>query len=248
MKKLFPLFLLLAFIACSKKSKDPSAQEIVNKAIENTGGDLYSNAEISFTFRNRNYRSIRRGGKFLYERTMIDSIGDTIVDKLSNVGLERMVNDSVVEVADSLVMPISNSVNSVHYFVLIPFGLDAPAANKKLLGKDSIFDKEYYEIEVTFSEKGGGTDHEDEYVYWIDTQDYSIDYLAYNFEVNDGGIRFRKAVNPRIIEGIKFVDYENYKYRKLETPLKALDSLFETNDLDKVSDIITEDIKVKIGR
>jgi hypothetical protein len=246
--KYFPLLIfILLFSSCAEEQKKLTAAEIVDKAIKNAGGERYKNAEIDFVFRNRKYKSKRDGGKFSYERITTDSTGNKIHDILDNKGHERLINDSLVKVEDSLSALIGNSINSVHYFVQLPFGLDADAANKELMGKDTIAGREYYEIMVTFNENGGGTDHEDEYMYWIDTQNFEVDYLAYNFVVNDGGIRFRKAFNHRTIEGIRFVDYENYKYEELSTPLHKLDSLYENRELELLSIIETKNIKVNPG-
>jgi len=242
------LLIIFLFASCTEDKKELTADEIVNKAIENAGGEKYKNAEIDFVFRKAEYKSKREGGKFQFERTLTDSLGNQIRDVLNNEGLERFVNDTATKIQDSLVTPIGNSINSVHYFVQLPFGLNADAANKELIGKDSIAGREYFEIMVKFAKEGGGTDHEDEYLYWIDTQNFEVDYLAYNFEINDGGIRFRKAFNHRIIEGIRFVDYENYKYEDLSTPLEKLDSLYEKRELELLSVIETKDVKVKLNQ
>ncbi|CAL67234.1 DUF6503 family protein [Christiangramia forsetii] len=248
MKYISLLLVIFLFASCNEEKKELTADEIVNKAIENAGGEKYKNAEIDFVFRKQKYKSKRAGGKFQFERTITDSSGNQVYDILNNEGLERFVNDSAVKLQDSLVVPVGNSINSVHYFVQLPFGLNAESANKELIGKDSIAGREYYEIMVKFAEEGGGTDHEDEYLYWIDTQNFEVDYLAYNFEINDGGIRFRKAFNHRIIEGIRFVDYENYKYTDLSTPLEKLDSLYENRELELLSVIETKDIAVKLNQ
>lgn len=245
MKKLGIAILTLLIISCAEENKELTAEGIVDKAISTAGGERYENAEIDFRFRDRNYKSVRNGGEFSFQRKMKDSSGNEIHDILDNEGLKRLVNDSVVKVEDSLVTPISNSVNSVHYFVHLPYGLNAPAAQKELVGKDSISGREYYEVKVTFQEDGGGTDHEDEYMYWIDTRNFQVDYLAYNFETNNGGVRFRKAYNPRLVEGIRFVDYENYKYDDLSTPLHKLDSLYKERELELLSIIETKDVEVK---
>lgn len=247
MKYISLLLLIICFASCSEEKKELTADEIVNKAIKNAGGEKYNDAEIDFVFRKREYKSTRNGGKFQFERKGVDSTGNRVHDILNNEGLERLVNDTMVKLQDSLVLPVGNSINSVHYFVQLPYGLNAPAANKKLIGKDSIAGREYYEIKVTFTEDGGGTDHEDEYLYWIDTKNFEVDYLAYSFEVNGGGMRFRKAFNHRIIEGIRFVDYENYKYEVLSTPLEKLDSLYEKRELELLSLIETKNIEVKLG-
>lgn len=247
MKYISLLLLIISFASCSEEKKELTADEIVKKAIKNAGGERYNDAEIDFVFRKREYKSTRKGGKFQFERKGVDSTGNRVHDILNNEGLERLVNDTMVKLQDSLVLPVGNSINSVHYFVQLPYGLNASAANKKLIGKDSIAGREYYEIKVTFTEDGGGTDHEDEYLYWIDTQNFEVDYLAYSFEVNGGGMRFRKAFNHRIIEGIRFVDYENYKYEELSTPLEKLDSLYEKRELELLSLIETKNIEVKLG-
>ena len=238
---------VLLFSSCSEEKKELTANEIIDKAIQNAGGNRYENAEIEFIFRKKEYKSKRQAGKFQLERVGLDSVGNKVRDILTNDGLQRQINDTTTKLQDSLILPVGNSINSVHYFVHLPYGLNAPAANKKLIGKDSIAGREYYEIKVQFAEEGGGTDHEDEYLYWIDTQNFEVDYLAYNFDVNGGGIRFRKAFNHRIIEGIRFVDYENYKYEELSTPLHKLDSLYEKRELDLLSLIETKDVKVKQG-
>ena len=246
MKYVSLLLFVVLFASCGEENKKLTASEIVNNAIKNAGGERYENAEIDFVFRNIEYKSKREGGKYNYQRRMTDSAGNNIQDVLDNNGFQRFVNDSLKEIPDSLKVAYGNSVNSVHYFVQLPFGLNAEAANKELLGKDSIAGREYYEVKVTFSENGGGTDHEDEYLYWIETKNFEVDYLAYNFEENDGGVRFRKAFNHRIIEGIRFVDYENYKYEDISTPLEKLDSLYEKRELDLLSVIETKDVRVKL--
>jgi len=246
MKRLITVLISLVLLSCTQEEKELTANEIIQKAIERSGGKLYEMAEIDYSFRNNTYKSKRKGGEFSYTRTMVDTAGNKLVDILSNTGLKRSVNDTSVVLQDSLILPVGNSINSVNYFVHLPYGLMAEAAHRELLGKDTIAGREYYEIRVTFSENGGGTDHEDEYLYWIDTQNFEVDYLAYNFDVNDGGVRFRKAFNHRVIEGISFVDYENYEFQDLGVELTKLDSLFEERELDLLSIIETRNIKVKL--
>jgi len=245
MKKYFIAALIIAVsLACN--SKKETAQQIIDKAIEKAGGDRYNKTEISFDFRKGSYRSKRDGGKFELERVLADSTGTQYRDLVNNDGFTRYYKDTVVQLTDSMKTVYANSVNSVHYFVQLPFGLNDKAVNKELIGKDTIYDKEYYEIKVTFDAEGGGEDHEDIYMYWVNSQTYHIDYLAYSFEVNDGGLRFRKAYNPRTIEGIRFVDYENYKTDDLSTPLSKLDDLYEARQLELLSKIENKNIEVNI--
>lgn len=239
-------FLLLVFItSCQSDSGELTADKIIEKAIEKAGGERYQNAEMDFIFRKKLYSSKRKGGIYELTRVTTDSLGE-VRDVLNNEGLKRYREGQEVALVDSVATAFGESVNSVHYFVQLPFGLDGEAVNKELIGIDSINDKAYYEIKVTFQQEGGGADHEDIYMYWIEKEDFTVDYLAYRFFVNEGGIRFRVAVNPRVVNGIRFVDYENYKTEELDTQLENLDELYLAGELEKVSQIENEILKVEL--
>jgi superfamily I DNA/RNA helicase len=238
------LLTLLALSSC-KKETPLTAQDIVNKTIEVSGGEKYLNAEINFDFRGKHYRSIREGGKFQYEREFQDSIG-TIKDVLNNDGFQRYVNDVLSEIPDSMALKYTSSVNSVHYFALLPYGLNDTAVNKTYLGEVKIKGKIYYKIKITFSQDGGGEDYEDVFVYWINKDTFKADYIAYSYIEDDGvGIRFREAYNERIINGLRFVDYNNYKSENYSADPLNLDKAFEASRLKLLSKIELENIVVK---
>lgn len=248
MKRYLPLLLIAAISSFTLILPQFSAEEIIDKTIDNAGGhDRYDNAIIHFTFRDKQYRSERRGGIYALER-FVDGPNGLIHDIVSNTGLERTIENCPVKIADSLIRRISDGVNSVHYFANIPYGLNAPAVHKELIGESTINKQTYYRVKVTFAREGGGTDFEDEFLYWINKEDFTIDYLAYKYAVNGGGVRFREAYNPRIINGIRFVDYKNYKTDDLKTPLNKLDQLFQQKQLKLLSKIELEDVYVYLEK
>jgi hypothetical protein len=156
------------------------------------------------------------------------------------------MNELEVVVEDSLISPISDGVNSVFYFSQLPYGLNDPAVKKELLADVSVNDEPYYSVKVTFRQKGGGTDFDDEFMYWVHKTNHTVDYLAYSYAVNGGGIRFREAYNAREIGGIRFVDYRNFKPTSLEIELEALPRLFEYKGLELLSTIETEGVQVSL--
>lgn len=245
MKHFSILFLLLATIACKEQPKLADAQSIVDQAIVAACNDNCEHATIDFTFRDRCYVSKRQGGRYQFERITHDSTGITR-DVLTNDGFERYHNGQPIVVADTMAVKYANSVNSVHYFAQLPYGLNAPAARKTYLGEAVIDGNSYHEIEVRFSEEGGGKDFEDVFVYWIRQDNYLVDYFAYSYATDNGGIRFREAFNPRVIEGIRFVDYRNYKPMSLDVPLQELDAHFMAGDLKLLSTIETEAVGVAL--
>ena len=243
--KYFWIFGVASVLLSLASTKQPSAEEIVNKTIKKSGGDLYEHAIVHFTFRDKIYRSERRGGVYQLERFVYKTDQETH-DVVSNKGLVRTINSCPVKVVDSMITRISDGVNSVHYFANLPYGLNAPAVHKKLIGETVINKEPYYKVSVYFDQEGGGTDYEDEFLYWIHKDKFTVDFLAYKYAVDGGGIRFREAYNNRQVNGIRFVDYNNYKTDDMKTPLTSLDKMFEANKLKLLSKIELEDIAVYI--
>lgn len=228
--------------ACNSNLTDP--QKIIDKAIVAAGGDKYLNSTIEFDFRDRHYIAKRQGGIFSYERITRDSV-KTIHDFLTNDGFRREINGTAVDVADSMKTRYSASVNSVVYFALLPYALNDASVQKKFLGTTNIENKEQYVVEITFGQKGGGEDHEDVFIYWINKKNFAIDYMAYSYAENDGtGYRFRKAYHPRKINGLLFLDYINFK-PKGEIKITDFEELFNKGELEELSKIELLNIQVR---
>tara|TARA_R110002049_G_scaffold174462_5_gene341670 strand:+ start:9919 stop:10485 length:567 start_codon:yes stop_codon:yes gene_type:complete len=179
-KKIFLLFLLaLLLFNCKKELQDADA--IVRKSIEVSGGELLKNSIIGFEFRDRRYSASRYKGEFSLSRLTLNA-SDSIFDILANNGFDRFVNGKRIILEDSMATKYSASVNSVHYFSVLPYGLNDRAVKRTYLGKTQIKGKDYYKIKVTFNENGGGEDFEDVFIYWINAETFKADYLAYSYE------------------------------------------------------------------
>jgi len=241
----YPLVFCLVILSGCNKEHQPSVQEIVDQAIEKHGAKHYKNSLIEFDFRDKHYTSRRTDTGYTYTRTFKDTLGNKVIDKLvDNKKFARMVNSNKAEVNKEWSTRYSNAINSVLYFVQLPFGLNDPAVNKKLLGMTIINDEPYYEIKITFDKEGGGEDYQDVFVYWIHKSRYTLDYFGYQYETDGGGTRFRKAINMRKINNIMFADYINYKGPSKDTPPEILDSLYLSGELEELSRIVNENIKV----
>lgn len=240
MKYLF-LVAISLLISCQTAKKELTAQEIIDKAMMVAGANKVANANILFDFRDKSYEAIRKNGVFQLKRSF-----DSITDVLSNQGFQRFVNGNQIQLSDSLASIYANSVNSVHYFSVLPYGLNDAAVRKKLLPSTNIQGKEYYKIEVSFSENGGGEDFEDVFIYWIDTKTFTMDYIAYSFHTNGGGKRFRAIKNAALVEGIRFVNFDNYQPTNEAISLSDLDAAFEKKQLKKISEVVLENIQLRL--
>ncbi|MCP9762245.1 DUF6503 family protein [Lacihabitans soyangensis] len=236
---------ILALLVFINHACKPTAQSIVDECIEVYGGKKYDDLDVAFDFRNMHYTIKNINGKYTYTRIQIDSSGHKIEDVVTNDSFERKIDGVKTSVPDSMATKYTSSVNSVAYFFLLPKPLNDPAVSKELVGTSKIKGKEYDKIKVKFSEEGGGKDHQDVFMYWIEKKSKSMDYFAYSYETNGGGIRFREAFNQKTQNGIKYSDYRNYGFEDLNTKLENLDVLFGQNKIPLKSEIINLNVIIK---
>ncbi|MGB5437911.1 MAG: DUF6503 family protein [Maribacter sp.] len=245
-KTLFILFIAITtlLLSCNEQDKkELTAQQIVDKSIVICGGERYPKSTISFQFRDRKYVKEHVGGQKILKRIFKnDSLGN--VDVKTPNGFERYVDGTLVKIPDSVAHAYANSINSVHYFAYLPYGLNDPAVRKEYLGKIMIHDQAYYKIKVTFDQENGGDDFDDVYLYWFNTKTLKPDFLAYEFHVNGGGLRFREAYNERYVNGIRFVDYKNYKPKANSGSVYKIDKLYVKGELELLSTIDLRQIEV----
>lgn len=239
------LLFLIFFVAC-QSPKSPSVKDIIKNSIAAYGLDS-KEYSIDFDFRDYHYSLQRDGEYFSYSRE-IQQEDSKIVDIMtSNKKLQRYENDILVSLQDSVQNIYSNSLNSVMYFFQLPKPLQDQAVNASLLQNKEIAGAHYWTLKITFDQSGGGDDFQDEFRYWINQDNYQIDYMAYNYLTDGGGTRFRKAMNKRKIKGLLFQDYINYRPKETFTHLDSLPSLFLQGELKELSLIENNNIVLKRG-
>lgn len=249
MRYLILLIIVILCIQCKNKNlsnTQPLAQQtiveniklskadsIINKTIEVHGGKLYNSASYSFLFRGNKYSFKNEGNNYTYttEKTVDNKL---IFDELHNGKFQRKIDKEITPLSEKQKSACANALNSVMYFSLIPYKLNDKSVNKEYIGETIIKNKNYHTIKVAFDEDGGGKDFKDEFLYWINASDFTLDYFAYKYDVDGGGIRFRSFFNRRNIDGIIFQDYINWKPTS-DIALNNLQELFENNALKKVS-------------
>ncbi len=243
-------FILNAFLlcvaglmaGCEQKSK---AQKIIDQTIAHHGGEHYQQAVIEFDFRKRHYKIALDNGHYQYESWFTDAT-ETGHDILSNTHYIREINGKAMDLSKKDSTKYASSLNSVAYFTLLPYPLNDPAVIKEYLGEATIAGEPYHKVHITFKETKGGKDFEDVFVYWFHQQTHQMDYLAYKYQTDEGGSRFRKAINPRTINGIYFADYINYEGPYPVESINDFDELFEQGALNELSRIELRNIVVEL--
>lgn len=237
----FGVFVLSFFgVSCDSRTE---AEKIIDSAITTYGGDLYEKTAITFDFRGTHYSIFKSPNSYEYSREFTDSTGQ-VVDVLNNAGFTRKVNGVLIDtLTEERIGAFSRSVNSVAYFAFLPYGLNDAAAIKTYLGQTKIKGKEYHQVKVTFQAEGGGEHFEDEFLYWFGVDDFLMDYMAYSYHTDGGGVRMRAVRAVQEVGGIRFQDYINLKAANKETPLDSMQYLYEKGALEKLSEINLENIR-----
>lgn len=233
----------LTMVSCTSNEDQLTADEVIQKAIETHGGERYDNMLVEFDFRNRHFKVKIEEGEYVYERSFKSDDG-WVKDIYQKDSFRRTVNEKRVMLSQENKQNYQNATNSVVYFALLPFHLDDPVINRQLMRSVNIKNNPYYKVEVTFGD-GGGENFESTYIYWIHKKEFTVDFLAYSFNINGGGVRFREVSNVQIIEGVRFQDYRNYSIAE-DYPAHELDHAFEMGKLDLVSEIKLENIHVDL--
>ena len=249
--------LLIVLAGCTGEADPPAdsdartskAQALIEQAQDAHGSEVLDHAVVEFDFRGKHFVARQDGGNFRYTRTYTDdTTGARIREVLTADSLYRTVDGKRVALTPDEQRSLETPLNSVVYFAILPQALTDPAVQPRYLDTTTIDGVPYHEIEVTFREEGGGRDHEDRYVYWIHQDRHTVDYLAYYFFTGEGGSRFRKAVNPRTVGGVRVQDYVNYT-AAADTlgpaSIEDYDDVMQAGGLEKVSDVVLENVQVR---
>lgn len=222
------------------RTLDP-AIAMVRRTVASHGGMAYENAHYAFVFRDKTYTFQNDGNNYVYTVTY-EKDGQKVVDRLDNGVISRTIEGKPTELSPKEAAVATEALNSVIYFATLPHKLSDAAVIAVVAGKEMVKERGYTMLKINFQQEGGGVDHEDNFMYWLNSTTGRVDYLAYDYKTNGGGVRFRSAYNPRVIDGILFQDYVNYK-APVGTPLSQLAKLYEAGELEELSRIETEDIR-----
>lgn len=233
------IFFLFLLLGC-QNAKGLSAIAYIEASVEAHGMTEFNKKSIDFQFRNYRYTQRQDNQGLIYTRRK--NTTPEVLDLLhSKNSFQRTLSNEKVVLADSIALVYSESVNSVLYFFRLPFSLKDRGSIKILMNTKQIKGKSYQKIGVHFTSENGGIDYQDTFRYWFDEQTKTLDYLAYEYTTDAGGIRFRVAINRRKIAGVVFQDYENYK-APINTPLDDLPKIYEKGELELLSPIANDSL------
>lgn len=228
-----------------------TAQEVVDRAIEYHGGELYERSASRLTITSRSgsfqVRSEVQGPRFDHSIiSEVDGVERRI--RITNDTVEAWQGDEPRPVEGSMEQRLRDQVMARVYFPFLPYRLNDPSVNKEDLGYEEWSGRLLRKVKVSF-DTGTSTDADDEYLYWFDPETGRLEQFAYSFYTGQGGLRLRTGFNYRRVGGILFFDSHNFGVDgpELEEGGVDVDRVtpgFVEEHMEKISTVTLSDIDV----
>ncbi len=237
---------LTAVLAASVDAETSRHLDIVDRAIAYHGGDAYqtSRTELDLCSKSGCFHLVAEvdGGRFDY-RVSRETAESAIEVRSTNDTLEVVRDGANVDVEAAKAQSYRDWAMARVYFCFLPFRLNDPSVIQQDLGLVDWDGRKLHKVKVTF-EADSSTDASDEFMYWFDPDTARLEFFAYSYDNNGGGLRFRRAVHHRRIGGILFFDQENLGTEDADISVDDLDAAVVRDRLRHISTVRLEAIKV----
>ena len=223
-----------------------SVPEIVERALEHHGSRLLETSRVALTVSSRSGSFdvvaepgavfdyvVRRGeGDDFLERRHTNKAGEPEVSEIRGGDEVSVLEGRAAQVA-------RDYVSARVYFLFFPYRLEDPDTYLRDLGLESWDGRSLHKVELSF-EPGTSTNAKERFLFWFDPESAELVQFAYSF---DGGIRFRKLIDPRRIGGVLFASQENYAHDG-DVTVDVITPEFAAG-MDLLSVVELEDIEVE---
>ena len=237
---------LVASGACGTSSADPDLPEIVARAIEYHGGDLYEGSQISMTITSLSgsFRidATRDGGRF--EHVVTDPARDNRPERrveLTNDGVQEWRGGAEVALDAEGERRARAFADARVFFPLLPYTLKGGDIHFEDRGLETWEGRELQRVKVTFT-PGTSNDADDAYTFWFDPDTGRVEQFGYDF---DNGLRFRKATSFQRVGGVLFSDQENYAVDGGKVPVDTLTPEYVAESMRLLSTVVISDVTVE---
>lgn len=222
--------------------------EIVDRAIEHHGGELFEHSRVRLTVASRSgsfdVDSMADGERFEHR---IHATGDSDEREYrrDNTALEVTEGGQPMEMDEKEHVRAESYVNQRMYFLFLPYKLNDPGTYKEDQGLEEWNGRQLHRVRVSFA--AGTSDGADSaYIYWFDPETARLEQFAYDYSEGTG-LRFRVLTNYRRIGGLLFYDADNYGLNTRDGGLTVddINPVYVDEELPLVSQIQLRDVDVE---
>lgn len=221
-----------------------SARWVLDRSLAYHGGQLYYDADLSFTARNRTYKAHFDTIGFRYERRL-RMMNQAAVDVVDPSGFSREVDGERIRMAPGDREESSFSLGQVILFAFFPHFLRDSMVEAHYLGTYQFRPegKSYYRIGFHFRKHWAGFSAEEEYLCLIDTSTFALAYIAYSFKRNGGGTRLLEVSGLLEEGGVHLLNYNSYVPEGAESYLPQLLDKYGKGELGAPIPVVHSDFR-----
>lgn len=220
--RLLTLSLIILIFSCKKESQSTNSnskagEKLLLKAIQHSGEDVFNNSKIKFQIKDLDYTIYRHNNVVDYTLLRAHK-GINYKGTYNNGLLQYFINDTLQPTSAHSKRFLESRLEGFINQFSVPhlFNHNSVHINKE---DNVIIDGiDYYTLNITFT-RLNETDPEDGFVIYINPETYYVDYYVEKQSITGEVVRFRKAINTRVINGLKISDFIVYSSKDREIPL-----------------------------
>lgn len=241
-KRFTLLFVVVLLSACQERPIKPSGPEILKESIRAAGGPSFFNSSIQFNVGDLFYDLYRKEhiSKFTVDRETANFKTRATYD---NGYVEYFVDGVKQESGTYSQRILDAKFDGFIYTFSLPHVLDQNAVIVERLEDVTIRKKNYYVLHISYTQVEGG--HDDQFYLYIDPDTFFIEFYALRYYLSGGENLFRRNINGRMINGLRFNDYYSFAPKNDSIPLEALHKYYEAADLREVEKIELTNVTVE---
>lgn len=217
------------------------AKVVIDQAVKMHGGDAFEGSRFSFDVSGKHYTILNKKGNPELHR-MWNNSGVETIESLQRNKVYRSIKGDTVLLDDKEQEQLEYDLREILNYALLPYGLNDRSVDKHLDGQIQINGEDYFQIQVSFSEDYHFIANCDHYIFWINAEKKTLDYIAHKCDQN--GIKFSVAIHRRKIGEILFADYQIYRPKDANTPLEHLPHLYELGQIVSDDEILLDNVEV----
>ncbi len=220
--------------------------EIVSRAIEHHGGEVYRRSETSVELCSGSGcygMNVRTDGGMYRHEVSGPYRGGIRAVRADNDSVSVSWQGEPVAATSEEWQSLRDWATARIYFAFLPYRLNDPGVLQEDLGIEEWEGRRLHRVKVHF-EAGSSTDAEDEYLYWFDPDTARLEQFAYSFTGDPGGLRFRRLSNYRRVGGILFFDQANLGVEGAGLSVDEIDPAFVDARMRQVSKVELRGIEV----
>lgn len=231
-------------MAC-ESAEELSAEFILDKSIEASGGEDFFHSTITFSIDDLDYELKRDG---LLTDFSLTKVADTVTYFSTYKGGLMTYYENDVEIPESMQSRkfLDARLDGFTFLTSIPHVFKENAVILERQDDVMIQQKPYHSLKITYKHQQD-IEEKNTFFLYINPSSYIVEFIAFKFDLYQHFPNFQRLYNHRKINGILFSDYFSFYPTDQEVPLEQLYQLYNQREVREGTNIKYTDVTVEIN-